>query len=67
MPRKKNQSPTTKFKISTTPQLAAYLETMVNLGIWGKTRSEVGERLIGAQIERLIHEGLLTLKKPEGR
>ncbi|MFY9925156.1 MAG: hypothetical protein WAK51_11800 [Opitutaceae bacterium] len=64
VPRKKNRSPTTKFRVSTSSQNAGYLAAMEAMGIWGKTRSEIVERLIGAEVERLIRERFLELKKP---
>jgi hypothetical protein len=67
MPRRKNTSPTTKFRVSTSSQNADYLATMETLGIWGKTRAEIVERLIGAEVERLIREGILKLRDPNAQ
>ena len=39
-----------------------YLDDLVNLGIHGRTVSEVARTLLSREIERLISEGFLEIK-----
>ena len=53
------------IEISLTPQLAAYIDRMVELGLWGDTREEVCVTLIREGIRRnwsLIHPGAPDLE-----
>jgi len=59
MARKRNQVATVSITISTTPAVAAYLDDLVQTGLYGKTPSEAAERLVSRGLERLIHEGKL--------
>jgi hypothetical protein len=44
-------------------EVAAYLEALAKVGIHGKTPAEVAKALVGNEIERLIREGIIPLRK----
>lgn len=50
--------------VATTPGMLAAIDTLVNVGIYGRTRSEVAERLMSRELERLIDTGILKMVKP---
>jgi hypothetical protein len=45
-------------------EVLQYIDQLKARGVHGKTRPQIVERLIGNEIERLIREGFLTLKRP---
>jgi len=51
-----------RLSISVTPEILEYLDDIANTGIYGKNRSEVAKSLISREVERLIREGILSLK-----
>jgi len=51
-----------RLNIRSTPEVLGFLDQVVEIGIYGKTRSEVAKSLIAIEIERLIREGLISLK-----
>jgi len=59
MPKQKNSVQTVRITISTSEEIASYLDDLADVGIQGKTRTETAERLVGEGIRRLISEGLL--------
>lgn len=61
MVKKKNATATTRITINTSSEIAAYLDDLVGVGIQGKTRAEVAERLVSAAIQQLLKDGLLKL------
>jgi len=63
MPRKHNKHDTTEILIRPSAEIASYLDILAAIGIHGKTRAEVAKTLVGAEIERLIREGILRLRK----
>ena len=65
MARTPNKLDTVEVTIRTTPPVAAYLDDLVQTGLYGKSRSEAAERLVTREIEALISEGTLT--KPTKR
>ena len=67
MSRSKNQVGTVRVSISMSTELAAYLDDLVKLGIHGKGRSEIANTMVAREVERLITQGFLTLRKPKGR
>ena len=67
MPRKANKNKTADIHISTSKEVEFYLEGLAKVGIHGKTASEVAKFLIGTEIERLIRDGILKLRKPASR
>lgn len=44
-------------------EVIAYLDDLAKIGIHGKTPSEVAKTLIGNEIERLVREGVLTIRQ----
>ncbi len=60
MPRPQNQLDTVEIKLRTTPQVAKYLDELLQSGLFGKTRPEVAERLITQEIQALINDGKLS-------
>lgn len=61
MGKQKNTAATTRITINTSTEIAAYLDDLVSIGIHGKTRAEVAERLVSTTIQQLIKDGLLKL------
>ena len=57
MARKDNKLGTEYVRISTNPVLKGYLEQLVLTGLYGKTASEVAERLVAKEVRRLIAAG----------
>jgi Arc/MetJ-type ribon-helix-helix transcriptional regulator len=60
MARIPNKLVTVEIKLSTTPQVAKYLDSLVETGLYGKNRSEAAERLVAKGIEALIKDSTLT-------
>ena len=52
----------TRINIRSSDEIVGYLDDLAEIGIHGKTRTEVAKALIATQIERLIREGLLDRK-----
>ena len=63
VPRDPNENGTARVDIRPSEEIAAYLDQLVAIGIHGKTRSEVARILVGYEIERLLREGILKLRK----
>lgn len=63
MGKQKNATATARITINTSTEMAAYLDDLVSIGIQGKTRAEVAERLVSAAVQQLIKDGLLKLHK----
>ena len=61
MARTPNKLDTVEVTIRTTPPVAAYLDDLVQTGLYGKSRSEAAERLVTRGIEALISEGTLAI------
>ena len=59
MPRDRNRVGTVQIRVSTTPQVGALLEQLVETGLYGKNRAEAVERLVARSLEALIGDGLL--------
>jgi len=64
MPRKKNQLETVSITLSTTEPVVAYLEALVESGLYGKNPAEAAERLVAQGIEELIRRGTLRVREP---
>jgi hypothetical protein len=65
MSRPRNPNPAVQISFTTTEQLAEHLDSLVNAGLFGKSRAEVAERLISERIRLLIKEGLCIKDKVE--
>ena len=63
MPRRPNENKTVDIHVSASEEVAAYLKQLAKIGIHGKTPSEVAKFLIGAEVERLVREGILNLRR----
>jgi len=57
--RPPNQIESTQLRLSTTPQVYALLERLVESGLYGKGPPEAAERLISEGLQRLLKEGVL--------
>lgn len=53
MGRSPNPTKTVTFTVSTTPMVRAYLEALVERGVFGKNVAEVAERLIAEKLREL--------------
>lgn len=65
MPRAKNLVETTRLTFSPSAEIVAYVDDLVRLGIHGKGRADVVNAMVVREIERLIKEGFLQLRKPD--
>lgn len=61
MGKQKNTTATARITINTSSEIASYLDDLVAIGIHGKTRAEVAERLVSTSVQQLIKDGLLKL------
>lgn len=61
MGKQKNATATARITSNTSTEIAAYLDDLTGIGIHGKTRAEVAERLVSASVQQLIKDGLLEL------
>ncbi len=43
---------------------ATYLDDLVRIGLYGKTRTEVARYLVVQGLERLVQAGILPLRRP---
>jgi len=53
---------TGRVNLRVSAEIASYLEQLAKIGIHGKTPTEVAKTLIAIEIERLVREGVLTLR-----
>lgn len=54
-----------RLNIRSTPEVIGFLDQLAEIGIHGKTRSEVAKTLISNEIERLVREGILVLQNSQ--
>lgn len=59
MPKPANSLPTSRITLSITPQMKAYLETLLQTGLYGKNPAEAAESIIREELRRLVDEGRL--------
>jgi len=59
MARRPNASKSERLTISVTPQINAYLQGLVERGLYGKTRTEVAGTMLARGIESVIEHGHL--------
>ena len=52
-----------RVNIRTSPEIIGFLDQLAEIGIHGKTRSEVAKTLISNEVERLIREGMISLPR----
>ena len=67
MPRVKNLVETARLTFSPSAEIVAYVDDLVKLGIHGKGRADVVNAMVVREVERLIKEGFLHLRKPATR
>ena len=65
--RSKNLVETSRLTFSPSAQVVAYLDDLVRLGVHGKGRADVVNALVVREIERLIKEGFLHIRRPSAR
>lgn len=58
---KKSDDPK-RIYITPSAEIMAYLDELAEIGIHGKTRSEVAKTFVGTEVERMIREGIITLR-----
>jgi hypothetical protein len=56
-----------RINLTVSEQVESYLKELSDLGIHGSKPTEVASALISREIERLIKEGFLKLKRKEVR
>ena len=66
MARAPNENDSSRLYVRTSAEVAAYLGQLAEIGIHGTTRSEVAKTLIGYEIERLLREGVLQVRRGRG-
>lgn len=67
MPRSKNLVETSRVTFSPSAEIVSYLDDLVLLGIHGKGRADVVNALVVREIERLIREGFLQLRRSKDK
>jgi hypothetical protein len=63
VPRAKNIVETNRLTFSPSAELVAYIDDLVHIGIYGKGRAEVVNTLVAREIERLIREQFLQVRR----
>jgi hypothetical protein len=58
--RKPNANRTARVYLRPSAAVATYLDEIASVGIFGKTRAEVAERLIGSGIAQFLKDGLMA-------
>ena len=64
MARPKQQQPSEKLVLSVSPQMRQYLESLVPVGLYGKSAPEVAANLMSRGMEQLVRDVLLLLRVP---
>lgn len=67
MARTKNLVETSRLTFSPSAEIVSYIDDLVRIGIHGKARADVVNAMVIREIERLIREGFLQLRKPEAK
>ena len=67
MARTKNLVETTRLTFSPSAEIVSYIDDLVRLGIHGKGRADVVNSMVVREVERLIKEGFLQLRRAEAR
>jgi len=65
--RVKNLVETSRLTFSPSAEIVSYVDDLVRLGIHGKGRADVVNAMVVREIERLIKEGFLQLRKPDAK
>lgn len=63
IPKRRNADNGPRLGVTPSAQVTRYLDDLVRIGLYGKTPTEVAGTLISQQIERLIREEILKLRK----
>ena len=58
--RKPNKGDTVRLTFSTAPRIQRYIDAVVSTELYGRTRSDVIDRLIGDGIRQLIRDGVIA-------
>jgi hypothetical protein len=66
MSRSRNPLGAKQLRYSGNRVIAEYLEEMVKTGLYGRTPGEAAERLVSQGIERLIQQGTIRRRTPQG-
>lgn len=67
MARAKNLVETIRLTFSPSAEIVSYVDDLVRIGIHGKARADVVNAMVVREIERLIKEGFLQLRRPEAK
>ena len=67
MARTKNLVETMRLTFSPSAEIVSYIDDLVRLGIHGKGRADVVNSMVVREVERLIKEGFLQLRRAEAR
>jgi hypothetical protein len=62
--RSRNGEDSVRCDIRPSSDQAAYLDDLVRIGLYGKTRTEVARYLVVQGLDRLVHAGVLPLRNP---
>jgi hypothetical protein len=65
--RAKNLVETFRLTFSPSAEIVSYVDDLVRLGIHGKGRADVVNAMVVREVERLIKEGFLQLRKPDAK
>lgn len=53
---------TEQITLNVTPAIGQYLDDLIELGIFGQTRAEVGTFLISIGVEKAVTDGLISVR-----
>ena len=67
MAKLSNPIPTEQFTISTTPQVGAYLDQLLETGFYGKNRADAAEKLITSTLKQMLRDGELSQAPRKGK
>ena len=52
-----------RIYIRPSPEVVGYLEELARIGVHGKTKSEVARTFVANEVERMIREGFVKLRR----
>lgn len=65
--RSRNAVGTEKLHLSTTPQVLAALDALIETGLFGKTRTEIAEELLRMKVRETVTDGWLERARPHAQ